>query len=99
MIHQATTLSGNLNFGNSFSTTVAYTAANRRYDNLGFGMAFRGGFAQFFFLIDNIPLKWTTVTSGEGSFRMPEYWNTIHARFGLNLVFGNRQKEEILPAM
>lgn len=99
MIHQATTLSGNLNFGNSFSTTVAYTAANRRYDNLGFGMAFRGGFAQFFVLVDNIPLKWTTVRSGEGSFRMPEYWNTVHARFGLNLVFGNRPKEEALPVM
>ncbi len=99
VIHQETTISGNLNFGNSFSTTLAYTAANRRYDNLGFGMAFRGGFAQFFILVDNIPLKWTTVTSGEGSFRMPEHWNTVHARLGLNLVFGNRQKEDILPAI
>lgn len=99
VIHQETTISGNLNFGNSFSTTLAYTAANRRYDNLGFGMAFRGGFAQFFILVDNIPLKWTSVTSGEGSFRMPEHWNTVHARLGLNLVFGNRQKEEILPAI
>jgi len=62
-------------------------------------MAFRGGFAQFFILVDNIPLKWTTVTSGEGSFRMPEHWNTVHARLGLNLVFGNRQKEDILPAI
>lgn len=99
MIHQATTLSGNLNFSNVFSTTVAYTAANRRYDNLGFGMAVRGGFAQFFILVDNIPLKWTTVTSGEGSFRMPEYWNTVHARFGFNLVFGNREKEKVLTEM
>ncbi len=97
--HQAVTLSGNLNFGNAFSTTLAYTMANRRYDNLGFGLAFRGGVAQFFALIDNVPLKWTKVTSGDGTYRLPEHWNTVHARIGLNLVFGNREKEEIFPVM
>ncbi|MGE5349191.1 MAG: DUF5723 family protein [Actinomycetota bacterium] len=97
--HQAVTFSGNLNFGNAFSTTVAYTIANRRYDNLGFGLAFRGGFTQFFVLVDNVPVKWTRVTSGEGTFRMPEHWNTVHARIGLNLVFGNREREEVLPVM
>jgi hypothetical protein len=97
--HQAVTLSGNLNFGNIFSTTLAYTMANKRYDNLGFGLAVRGGVVQFFALVDNIPLRWTDVTSGEGKFRMPEHWNTVHARVGLNLVFGNREREEIFPVM
>lgn len=97
--HQAVTLSGNINLGNAFSTTLAYTMANRRYDNLGFGLAFRGAVIQFFALVDNVPLKWTRVTSGEGTYRLPEHWNTVHARLGLNLVFGNREKEEILPVM
>ncbi|HNT93486.1 MAG TPA: DUF5723 family protein [Bacteroidales bacterium] len=98
-VHQAVTLSGNVNLGNVFSTTLAYTMANRRYDNLGFGLAVRGGFLQFFALVDNIPLRWTRVTSGEDTFRLPENWNTVHVRAGLNLLFGNRQDEKPLPPM
>jgi len=98
-VHEAFTLSGNINFGNTFSTTLAYTLANRRYDNLGFGIAVRGGFFQFFALVDNIPMRYTRVTNGEDDFRMPENLYTVHARFGLNLVFGNKIEEKILPPM
>jgi len=98
-VHEALTLSGNLNLGNVLSTTVAYTAVNRRYDNLGFGIALRGGCFQLFALIDNVPVKWTDMTVGGDDIRLPENINTIHARLGFNLVFGNREKERILPAM
>ena len=97
VIRQATTLSGNLNFGNIFSATMAYTAANRRYDNLGFGMALRGGFLQFFVMVDNIPLKFSSFTSGEQTLRLPDNINTVNARLGLNLVFGNRERDKTLP--
>ena len=90
-VHQALTLSGNVNIGNIFSTTLAYTMANRRYDNLGFGLAVRGGFMQFYALVDNIPIRWTRVSQGTDTFSLPAQWNTIHARVGLNLVFGNRE--------
>jgi len=93
-VHEALTLSGNLNLGNALSTTVAYTIANRRYDNLGFGLAVRGGFAQMFILVDNIPFRWNKVVSGTESYRLPENWSTVHARMGLNLVFGNREREK-----
>jgi len=93
--HESLTLSTNLNFGNAFSTTLAYTAANQRFDNLGFGIAFRGGYVQFYALVDNIPLQWTKVNSDGGTFSIPENWNTVHARLGLNFVFGNRIKEKI----
>lgn len=92
--HESLTLSTNLNFGNVFSTTFAYTAANNRYDNLGMGIALRGAYLQFYALVDNIPLAWTDARSGETSFRVPENWNTVQARLGLNLVFGNRTKEK-----
>ncbi len=95
-VHEALTLSGNLNLGNALSTTVAYTIANRRYDNLGFGLALRGGFFQMFALIDNIPLRWNEVVSGTESYRLPENWSTVHARMGVNFVFGNREKEKSL---
>jgi hypothetical protein len=94
-VHESLTLSGNLNFGNAFSATMAYTMANRRYDNLGFGLAFRGGYVQFYALVDNIPLSWSTMTSGTDSYRLPENWNTVHARLGLNLVFGNRERDPV----
>jgi hypothetical protein len=98
-VHELLTFSGNINIGNTFSTTLAYTIANQRYDNFGFGLAVRGGFTQFFAVVDNIPVRWTHVTSGESSFRIPENWHTLHARIGLNFVFGNREREETLPPM
>ncbi len=98
-VHEALTLSGNLNLGNTFSTTLAYTIANRRFDNLGFGLAVRGGFFQFYALVDNIPLRWNEVADGPESYRLPENWSTVHARLGVNLVFGNREKEKALPVM
>ncbi|MDZ7633654.1 MAG: DUF5723 family protein [Bacteroidales bacterium] len=69
-VHEALTLSGNLNLGNTFSTTLAYTMANRRYDNLGFGLAVRGGFFQFYALVDNIPLQWNEVAAAMESYRL-----------------------------
>lgn len=91
-VHQALTMSANLNLGNHLSASMAYTAANRSYSNLGAGIAFRAGTTQFFALVDNIPTNWEKVTSGEESYSMPESWNVIHARIGFNLVFGNRDK-------
>jgi hypothetical protein len=91
---EALTLSANLNLGNTFSTTVAYTAANYRYDNIGFGLAFRLGFFQIYALADRIPLTWNKIINDGGSFPLPESLNTIHARLGMNLVFGNKVKRK-----
>lgn len=87
---EALTLSANVNIGNAFSTTLAYTAANYRYDNIGFGLAFRLGIFQLYALADRIPLTWNKIISGDNSILVPESLNTIHARLGLNLVFGNK---------
>jgi len=95
--HQAVTLSGNLNLRNVFSTTVAYTMANRSYDNLGFGMALRAGFFQFFAVVDNIPTKWSSVSIEDRTYKVPDDWNTVHARVGLNWVFGNKERTKALP--
>ncbi len=106
-IKEALTLSANVNMGNAFSTTIAYTAANHRYDNLGFGLAFRGTIFQFYFLADRIPVTWNKIVSddfetpaplvslfGENAIPVPSSWNTIHLRLGMNLAFGNKIKKK-----
>ncbi len=106
-VKEALTLSANVNLGNALSTTLAYTAANHRYDNLGLGLAFRGGWFQFYFLADRIPVTWNTLKSsdfdtpkpissifGENAIPIPSSWNTIHFRFGMNLCFGNNVKKK-----
>jgi len=91
---EALTFSANLNLGNTLSTTLAYTAANYRYDNIGFGMAFRLGIIQIYALADRIPLTWNRIINGDESIHVPEILNTIHARAGMNLVFGNKIKRK-----
>lgn len=85
-IHEALTLSANLNLSNIFSTSLSYTAANTRYDNLGAGIALRLGFLQLYLIADRIPLYWNRIESTPA----PVNWNMINMRFGLNLSFGNR---------
>ncbi len=93
-IREALTLSANLNLGNTFSTSLSYTAANNRYDNFGAGLAFRAGVFQFYLLADRIPVMWNKLKIDDDSFPLPASWNTIHARFGMNLVFGNKLRKK-----
>ncbi len=88
------TFSANLNLGNTFSTSLAYTAASYSYDNIGFGLAFRLGLFQIYALADRIPLKWNKFTAGDDNIPVPEYLSTLHARAGVNLVFGNRERRK-----
>jgi hypothetical protein len=106
-VKEALTISANLNIGNALSTTLCYTAENSQYDNLGAGLAFRAGVAQFYILTDRIPVMWNRIkddkTSQNGSNQQqnnsynilfPANWNTFNLRLGMNLVFGNRPKEK-----
>jgi hypothetical protein len=98
-VREALTLSANLNLGNALSTTVSYTAANHRYDNIGAGLAFRAGFCQFYLLTDRIPLSWNRINNGDSSFVIPTSWNNVNLRLGMNFVFGNRIKKKNDKAM
>jgi hypothetical protein len=92
-VKEALTLSGMVNLGDVFSATLAYTMCNNNYTNLGLGLSARAGFAQFYFLFDKVPLKWSKAGPSGDSFLLPANWNTIHTRFGINLVFGNRKSK------
>lgn len=89
MLKEALTLSANLNLSNILTTSLAYTAGNATYSSIGAGVGVRGAFTQFYFLVDRIPLKWSRIDTGDGSFCLPANWNTLHLRLGFNLVFGH----------
>jgi hypothetical protein len=93
-IREALTVSANVNFGNYFSTSVAYTAMNSRYDNLGLGLAFRAGWFQIYTLADRIPVTWNKITESGHKYPVPASWNTIHFRIGMNLAFGNKPEKK-----
>jgi hypothetical protein len=94
-VREAFTISGNAHLWSIFDFSLTYTLANRSYNNLGAGVAVRGGFAQFYFMVDRIPLKWESAGDSQNKITLPANWNTVNAWFGINLVFGNRRKDQI----
>jgi hypothetical protein len=93
-IRQAVTLSANVNLGNAFSTSIAYTAENHRYNNLGAGLAFRLGILQFYFITDKIPVMWNKIQNDKSTIILPADWNTVNLRFGMNITMGNKIKKK-----
>lgn len=94
-VRESVTLSANVNISNAFSTSLAYTMSNHRYDNLGAGLAFRAGIAQFYMMSDRIPFMWNKIIKEDGrSFPLPASWNAVNLRLGMNLTFGNRVKKK-----
>ncbi len=93
-VRESLTLSANVNFSNAFSTSVAYTVANHRYDNLGAGLAFRAGVFQIYMMADRIPVTWNKIVTDESTIPLPTSWNTINLRLGMNLAFGNSLKKK-----
>jgi hypothetical protein len=90
-------LSANANLGSAFSAGLSYTAINSSYDNLGAGIAFRLGTVQFYTIADKIPLMYNKIIipgDNPASIILPDKWNTLTFRFGMNLVFGNKIKKK-----
>ena len=93
-VKEALTLSANANLGTALSASVSYTAINNSYDNIGAGFAIRAGIFQFYMLTDMIPFAWNKIVVDNSSIPIPVSFNTITLRLGMNLVFGNRIKED-----
>jgi hypothetical protein len=92
-------LSANANLGSSMSLGLSYTAINRSWDNLGAGFSLRLGPLQFYTVADKIPIMYNKIVlpENEGSstsnLLLPDKWNMLTVRAGMNLVFGNRIKK------
>jgi hypothetical protein len=94
LVKEALTISANMNIGNKVSASLCYTACNNNYTNLGLGIGFRASVVQFYFMADRIPLSWKKAGSNDNSFPLPANWNTLQTRFGMNLVFGNKERNK-----
>lgn len=92
-IREAITLSAMMNLGDVFSANLAYTASNRNYSNIGIGMSVKAGFARFYFMVDRIPLRWSSLNTGGSKIPVPSNWNTVNTWFGLDLVFGHNPEK------
>lgn len=93
-IRESITVSANVNFRNAFSTSISYTAANHRFDNLGFGLAFKPGIFQFYLISDRIPVMWNKIKTDNSTVPLPASWNAVNLRLGMNLCFGNKVKKK-----
>lgn len=90
-LRQSFTFSTNFSLNNYLSASLGYTLANRRYDNLGAGLAYSVGPFQLYLISDRIPFSWRNVrTSDNSTVRLPSNPNTIDIRGGINLFFGSR---------
>ena len=47
---------------------LSYTAENHQYDNLGAGLAFRAGVAQFYLVTDRIPVMWNRIKNDKSRY-------------------------------
>ncbi len=92
--HFSFTASANVNPVNFFNATLSYSIMNNKYYHLGAGLGIRGGGTQFYFIADHIPIRMVKITGTPIIF--PYNARTFNFRFGMNLVFGckDRYKEE-----
>ncbi|HKL67038.1 MAG TPA: DUF5723 family protein, partial [Bacteroidales bacterium] len=94
-VRESLTLSATLMAGDVLSTSLSYTMTNRSFNNFGFGVSLRGGPVQFFTVVDQIPASWVEFTGDNGadSFMLPQRFDYMNLRFGLNLLFGKAKKK------
>jgi hypothetical protein len=73
------------------SASFSYTIMNNKFNQIGAGIALGNRVAQFYFITDNIVLRWTK--DFQSSYFWPYNARMVSFRFGINLLFGCRQKE------
>ncbi len=79
-LDQAFTLSANSNIGRWLSASLSWSLMNNSYNNLGMGLALRGGGFQLYAMSDNLNTAF-----------FPHRARSVNLWFGLNLVFGHKR--------
>ena len=101
-VRESLTLSATLFAGDVLSTSLSYTMTNRSFNNFGFGLGVRGGFFQFYAVVDQIPTSWVEFTGDGGNDRVvvPQRFDYMNVRFGINLLFGRiKEKKTDTPML
>ncbi|NTW32787.1 MAG: hypothetical protein HGB12_09205, partial [Bacteroidetes bacterium] len=81
-IHPSLTLSYNKWFFKALSASASYSIMNRGFANIGFGLALNTGFFQTYFVTDNL-----------FCFFNPKGTRNVNMHFGINFIFGYKEKE------
>jgi len=82
-IHESFTISANLSPAKWFSASLSYSMMNRSYNNVGLGIAIKGGPIQFYIVTDNI-----------NTLIMPKSAKSFNLIFGLNLAIGCGKRDD-----
>jgi len=85
-IHSTLTLAVNDHFMKNFEGTISLSAMNNNFLNTGFGLMYKIGSFQIYFVSDNIPVTYIK-DSGTGLL-IPFEAHTMDFHFGCNLTFG-----------
>lgn len=87
-LHPSLTTSINLDFMKACMFTLSYSMAYNSANNLGAGLAYKAGWLQLYMIFDHIPL----VYEKEDGAIIPTNLRFFNMRFGLNLLFGCKEK-------
>jgi hypothetical protein len=91
-IRPSLTLSMNYTPVPALAASISYTIMNNKFDQIGAGLAVGNRGAQFYFITDNIPVRFTRYS---GSLLMwPYNARMISLRFGFNLMFGCNERQD-----
>jgi len=73
------------------SASLSYTVMNNKFNQVGAGIALGNRIAQFYLITDNIVVRWKK--DSQSSYFWPYNARMLSLRFGINLLFGCREKE------
>lgn len=91
----ALTLSANATPCKGVGVSLSYSICNRNFNNFGAGIALGGRPMQFYFVVDNILSRYINAKSGDSSpVMVPGYTRSVNFQFGINLMFGSRDKKK-----
>jgi hypothetical protein len=97
-LHVMPSLSLSMNFNPvpPVSASLSYTIMNNKFNQIGAGIALGNKVAQFYFITDNIVLRWTK--DFQSSYFWPYNARMVSFRFGINLLFGCLQNDNKFSA-
>lgn len=97
-LRSSLTLSYNQHVSHWLSASMSYSMKDVDFANIGFGIQLRGGPLQFYLVTDNIlSARLTKINIGDENSGSAIYYpynnNDTQVHLGLNLTFGNKQKD------
>ncbi|MFC2086275.1 DUF5723 family protein [Bacteroidota bacterium] len=93
--HTSLSFSANLKPLKFLTTTFTYAMMDNTYNNLGFGLVIGNRGAQFYIATDKVPINFATIDG----IPVPYSARTFDIQFGLNIIFGCKQKVKEIEAM